>query len=133
MTSNNNNDIFTYSYSSQEQEEIRRIREKYTPGDAKEDKLEKLRRLDESVTTKSTVFSLIMGIIGALILGLGMSLFLTDLGVGLGFAAYPLGIGVGIIGLACVLAAYPIYVYVTKRERERIAPEILRLTDDLMK
>ncbi len=34
---------------------------------------------------------------------------------------------------ALVCAAYPIYVAVTKHERERIAPEILRLTDELLK
>lgn len=29
--------------------------------------------------------------------------------------------------------AYPIYLRTVKREREKIAPEILRLTDELMK
>ncbi|MCI5752350.1 MAG: hypothetical protein MR038_07730 [Oscillospiraceae bacterium] len=34
---------------------------------------------------------------------------------------------------AKVSAAYPLYSHVTKKEREKIAPEMIRLTDELMK
>ena len=47
-----NKETFSYTYSANEQEEIRRIREKYQPGEA--DKMEQLRRLDESTTRKGT-------------------------------------------------------------------------------
>ena len=40
---------------------------------------------------------------------------------------------VGIIGIALVGCAYPIYNHITQKEREKIAPEIIRLTDELMK
>ena len=89
--------------------------------------MEQLRRLDAGVTQKGTVVSLVVGIIGALILGTGMSMCMvwTEL--------FVLGIIVGVIGIAAVSLAYPLYNYVTKKEREKIAPEIIRLTDELMK
>ena len=120
-----NKETFSYTYSAKEQEEIKKIREKYVPKEA--DKMEQLRRLDESVTKKGTVISLVVGIIGALILGTGMSMCMvwTDL--------FVLGIIVGVVGIVMVSAAYPLYSYVTKKEREKIAPEIIRLTDELMK
>ncbi len=120
-----NKETFSYTYSAKEQEEIKKIREKYVPKEA--DKMEQLRRLDESVTQKGTVISLVVGIIGALILGTGMSMCMvwTEL--------FVLGIIVGIVGIVMVSVAYPLYSYVTKKEREKIAPEIIRLTDELMK
>ena len=120
-----NKETFSYTYSAKEQEEIKKIREKYVPKEA--DKMEQLRRLDASVTQKGTVISLVVGIIGALILGTGMSMCMvwTEL--------FVLGIIVGIVGIVMVSAAYPLYSYVTKKEREKIAPEIIRLTDELMK
>lgn len=120
-----NKETFSYTYSAKEQEEIKKIRKKYVPKEA--DKMEQLRRLDESVTKKGTVISLVVGIIGALILGTGMSMCMvwTEL--------FVLGIIVGIVGIVMVSAAYPLYSYVTKKEREKIAPEIIRLTDELMK
>jgi uncharacterized membrane protein YeaQ/YmgE (transglycosylase-associated protein family) len=120
-----NKETFSYTYSAKEQEEIKKIREKYIPKET--DKMEQLRRLDESVTKKGTVISLVIGIIGALILGTGMSMCMvwTEL--------FVLGIIVGIVGIVMVSAAYPLYSYVTKKEREKIAPEIIRLTDELMK
>ena len=41
-----NKEIFTYTYSARQQEEVRRILQKYTP--PQEDKMELLRRLDSS-------------------------------------------------------------------------------------
>jgi type II secretory pathway pseudopilin PulG len=42
-----------------------------------------------------------------------------------------IGIVVGIIGIAILVAAYPLFVHITKKQREKIAPEILRLTEEL--
>ncbi|MBE5882798.1 MAG: hypothetical protein E7289_10915, partial [Lachnospiraceae bacterium] len=77
---NKENEAFCYTYSAKEQEEIKNIRKKYATPEASEDKMERLRRLDKSVTDKATTKSLIVGIIGALIMGTGMSLVMTDLG-----------------------------------------------------
>ena len=121
-----NKETFSYTYSAKQQEEIRRIRDKYIPKEA--DKMEQLRRLDESVTRKGTAVSLAVGVMGALLLGLGMSCCMvwTD-------TLFVVGLIVGVIGMAAAAAAYPLYGLVTRKERERIAPEILRLTDELMK
>ena len=133
---NKENDAFCYTYSAKEQEEIKNIRKKYATPEVSEDKMERLRRLDKSVTDKATAKALIVGIIGALIMGTGMSLVMTDLGEVLGAyqnAALYIGILVGIIGIVLVGCAYPVYNRVLKKERERIAPEILLLTEELMR
>ena len=126
------NQSFSYSYSAKEQEEIKKIRERYTSQpESRESKMEQLRALDASVTKKGTTAALIAGILGALIMGSGMSLVMTDLGKDLGIP-YPLGIAIGVLGMVGVALAYPIYNHITKKERQRIAPEILRLRDELM-
>ncbi|MGN0166323.1 MAG: hypothetical protein ACI39R_09095 [Lachnospiraceae bacterium] len=131
---NKEQETFKYTYSAKQQEEIKEIRKKYAP--VEENKLEQLRRLDESVTKKATVRALVLGIIGALILGLGMSLAISDFPDVLGLSYHPamiIGIIIGLVGLVMVGCAYPLYMRTLKAERERIAPEILKLTDELMK
>ena len=95
-----------------------------------------LRRLDAGVTQKATSVSLVFGVIGALILGMGMSLAMTDIGKIIGLAggmAMLIGIIIGVVGIVLVSLAYPLYNRIVKKERQKIAPEILRLTDELMK
>lgn len=121
------NETFNYSYSAREQEEIRRIREKYQSPEERETKMEKLRRLDEGVTRKATTWSLSIGILSALIMGTGMSLCMVFQGIW-----FIPGIIIGCVGLVGVCMAYPVYLRVLHRERERIAPEILALTEELM-
>lgn len=121
---------FSYTYSAREQAEVERIRKRYLPPE--EDKMAQLRKLDRIPEQKAQVWSLCLGIIGALLLGLGMSLFMTDFGAFLGDSAMAIGTVVGIIGLVPVVLAYPVYNRVLAKERRRIAPEILRLTEELM-
>jgi uncharacterized membrane protein YraQ (UPF0718 family) len=129
-------DGFRYTYSAKEQAELKRIREKYAPTEAqKESKMDRLRRLDRLVTQRAEVVSLIFGVLGTLILGFGMSLIMSDLREMLGALqdlALPIGILFGLVGGTLICLAYPIYERILKKERERIAPEILRLTDELM-
>lgn len=134
MEHNQGTETFQYTYSAKEQEEIKNIRKKYAVQE--EDKMEQLRRLDRSVGSKATTASLIAGIAGALVLGFGMSLAMTNLGEMLGMSAIValvVGIVIGLCGMIPVALAYPLYNRVIKKEREKIAPEILRLTDELMK
>ena len=131
-----NKETFNYTYSAKEQDEIKAIRKKYAAPEETEDKMAQLRRLDASVTQKAQAVSLIFGVIGALLLGLGMSLAMTDLGEILGSyreMAMLLGIVIGIVGIVLVSLAYPLYNRIVKKEREKIASEIIRLTDELMK
>ena len=79
MESNNQQkDGFRYTYSAKDQEEIRSIRQKYVPRE--EDKMERLRRLDRSVAVKARAWSVAVGILGVLVLGFGMSLFMSEFG-----------------------------------------------------
>ena len=125
------NDSFKMTYSAQQQEEIQSIRQKYVPKE--EDKMDKLRALDARVTQKATMVSIVVGVIGALILGAGMSLIMSDFGKVLGVAAFPVGIVAGALGIALVALAYPMYHRTLKKEREKIAPQIIQLTDELLK
>ena len=80
------------------------------------------------------MFAYIFGIVSAIILGIGMSLVMTDIGAVLGTVpAMVIGVGIGVIGIVLVCLAYPIYNRTLKKEREKIASEILRLADELMK
>lgn len=126
MSEQKRQDSFQYTYSATEQEELKRIRSKYLPKE--ENKMETLRRLDAQAAQKATLASIIIGVIGALVLGLGMSCCMVWAGVW-----FVPGIGIGVIGIVLVSLAYPIYARTLKKERAHIAPEILRLTDELMK
>ena len=126
-----NHNSFEYTYSAQQQKEVEAIRKKYLPKE--EDKMEQLRKLHHSASQKAQAASIAIGVIGALLLGTGMSLCMTELGAALGQFAMVLGILVGLIGLVLVALAYPLYHRTLRKERARIAPEILRLTDELLK
>lgn len=126
MSNENNKEVFEYTYSAKQQEEVKRIREKYVQTPKEEDKLERLRRLDAGVTQKGTIVSLIFGIVGTLIFGTGMCCCLV-------WNFFAIGVIVGALGIICLSAAFPLYTHITKKERERIASEILRLSEELMK
>ena len=125
------NHSFEYTYSPQRQREIEEIRKAYLPKE--EDKMTELRRLHAIPTQKAQTLSLTVGIIGLLILGTGMSLCMTELGAALGSLAMVLGILVGLAGLAMVAVSYPLYRRTLEQERAKIAPEIIRLTDELLR
>lgn len=129
------NNKFEYTYSAKEQDEIKKIREKYIKkNDDSTDKMEQLRRLDEGVTKKASSAALAAGIVGAIVMGTGMSFIMTDIVSSLGNAvAVLLGIIIGAAGMVGVITAYPLYNRIIKKERKKIAPEIIRLTDELMK
>lgn len=127
----NKDETFQYTYSAAQQQEVERIRRKYAQPE--EDKMEQLRRLDRSATQKAQAWSLTVGILGALVMGTGMSLCMTELSGFLGGTAMIVGIPVGIAGMLLMALAYPVYNRVLKRQRKRIAPQILQLTDELTK
>ena len=125
------NHSFEYTYSARRQHEVEEIRKAYLPKE--EDKMEQLRRLHAIPARKAQAVSLAVGVVGALILGTGMSLCMTDLGAGLGNIALIFGILIGLAGVVLVAVAYPVFKHILKKERKKIAPEILRMTDELLK
>jgi hypothetical protein len=120
----NNKGAFYYTYSAKQQEEIEKIRQKYIPKE--ENKMDQLRKLDESVTRAGTIAALALGIVSALVLGVGMccSMVWAD-------RYFVPGILLGLIGIAGAIAAYPLYNHITAKKREQIAPQIIRLTEEL--
>lgn len=134
MDNKNTETSFRYTYSAREQEEIRKIRQKYQSPE--ENGMDRLRKLDAKVTQIATCISLILGVLGALMMGFGMSLIMTDLGAVLGMheiISMAAGIFAGILGMVLAALAYPVYKNVVKKEREKVAPEILKLTEELLK
>lgn len=117
-------DSFQYTYSAKQQQEIDSIRKKYLPPE--EDKMERLRRLDRAAAKKGAVVSTVIGIIGCLMMGVGMCCSMVWMG-----SLFIPGIIIGLLGIALIAASYPVYSKITKKQREKIAPEILRLTDEL--
>ena len=118
------NETFSYTYSAKQQEEVRRIRQKYRPPEAS--KLEQLRALDESAARPGKIVGIVVGVLGTLILGVGMccTMVWTQF--------FALGVVVGLIGLVGIALAYPVFLYLTKKQRQKLAPRILKLTDELM-
>lgn len=115
---------FTYTYSSKQQEEIKKIRQKYMPHE--ESKMDQLRKLDQSASQKGTVVSLAIGILSTLIFGVGLCCTMV-------WKEYFIsGIFIGIIGMIGMAMSYPIYKAITSKQRKKLAPEILRLSEELL-
>ena len=121
-------ETFTYTYSASRQEEVRRIREKYAPATQEEDKLERLRRLDRTATKPGTAAALLVGTAGTLIMGIGMCCTMVW-----SETLFIPGIVIGVVGIIGICAAYPLYLHMTKKRRDKLAPEIIRLADELLK
>lgn len=122
----NNKETFEYAYVSEQQAEIEKIRKKYLPKE--EDKMERLRKLDRKAETPGLVVSLVLGIAGCLVFGTGMSCIMVWSDT-LFFA----GIVLGILGMILIALAYPVYTGITRKQKQKIAPEILELTEELLR
>lgn len=118
--------IFSYEYSASRQEEINQIRRKYIPKEAT--KMDELRIMDKKAENAGLVPALAAGILGILIFGTGMCCILIWADT-----LFVPGIIIGIIGLALMGAAYPLNNMFVKKKRAELAPQILKLTEELMK
>lgn len=115
---------FTYNYSAERQSEINAIRKKYLPPEEQENKLEQLRKLDASLTTTAFIVSMGVGIAGVLMFGAGMCCFLV-------WKRWALGAFLCVAGVFGMLFAPVLYRRLVEKRRQQIAPEILRLTEEL--
>ena len=115
---------FVYCYSAKQQEEIKTIRDKYLPKE--NEKLTQMKKLDQSVTKKATIISIILGAFFALIFGVGLCCVLE-------WDNFIVGIPIGIVGLIGMALAYPIYQRMIKKLRLKVADEIIKLSDELLK
>lgn len=122
------NKQFNYTYKApteEERREIESIKRQYEEPKTEEGKLEKLRKLNNYVNGLATALSLVAGVLGLLIFGLGLTMILEwSLLVG--------GIIVMIVGVPPMAIAYPLYNKILKRNKEKYGNEILRLSEELL-
>lgn len=118
------NSTFHYTYSAPQNQEVLAIRRKYMP--QAESKLEELKRLDRYVQQSGVMESLIVGITGSLVFGLGMCIAMKIIG-----HSMVLGVIVGLIGALIMIPAYPIYRAVSGKTKAKLTPRILQLADEL--
>ena len=111
---------------------VEKIRSQYT--ETAHTELDTLKALDAKVRKPTKVFGFIYGSIGAVVMGAGMSLVMTDIGAMLGMTETLLpGIAVGIVGLAIALTTYPIYKKILSARKKKYAPQIMELSERIMK
>ncbi|MBQ9121809.1 MAG: hypothetical protein IJY12_05575 [Clostridia bacterium] len=122
----NENAKFSYTYSASVNKEVQAIRQKYLPRE--ENKLQTLKRLDQKVQTAGMCESLVVGILGFLLFGLGVCMAIRVIGGGIF-----LGVLLGLIGTAAIAAAYPVYRACLNKTKEKLVPQILALVSELEK
>lgn len=111
---------------------VQKIRTQYT--EKQHTQLDTLRALDRKVKRPADVLAYLFGSIGAIVMGSGMSLVMTDLGSILG-VNHPIvpGVIIGIVGMAMVIVNFPIYKGVLSARRKKYAGQIIALSDKIMK
>ncbi len=110
---------------------VQKIRSQYT--EKQHTELDALKALDAKVKKPANVFAYTYGSIGAVVMGAGMSLVMTDIGAKIGLAATMVpGIAIGIVGMGMALTTYPIYKKVLGARKKKYAPEILKLSEKIM-
>jgi uncharacterized membrane protein YeaQ/YmgE (transglycosylase-associated protein family) len=120
------NNTFSYSYSAARNKEVERIRKKYMP--CEESKLERLKKLDLRVQSAGMIESLCFGIVGALVFGIGMCFFLDVFAGETWLTALLM-----ILGTLIMIPAYPVYKTIASKTKKNLTPEILRLSDEIIK
>ena len=117
---------FKYTAPSQEErKEIDSIRRQYAPQEQTETKLERLRRLDSLVKNTAIIWSLVLGVFGCLIFGLGLTMVLE-------WSILLWGIVLMVIGSVPMAIAFPVYNKLLKKGKAKYGDEILRLSEELL-
>ena len=111
---------------------VQKIRTQYT--EKQHTELDALKELDAKVKRPANVFAYIFGSVSAVIMGCGMSLVMTDIGqvIGLTDSMVP-GIVIGVVGMLLAAVNYPLYKGILNARKKKYGPEILALSERLMK
>ena len=110
---------------------VQKIRTQYT--EKQHTELDALKALDTKVKRPANAFAYTYGSMGAIIMGAGMSLVMTDIGVIIGLASTMVpGIAVGVAGLVMALTTYPIYKRLLNSRRKKYAAQIMALSDRIL-
>ena len=111
---------------------VQKIRSQYTEKESTE--LDALRELDAKVKRPANVFAYVFGSISAIIMGVGMSLVMTDIGATVRISDSMLpGIIIGIAGMFMAIINYPIYKGILGARRKKFADKIIAISDKIMK
>ena len=120
------NNTFSYNYSASRNKEVEAIRKKYMPHE--KSKLKELKRLDSRVQRAGTIEGLCLGTVGALVFGIGMCFFLEVFA-----GAAWLTVLLMLLGTVMMIPAYPIYKKIAQKIKQALTPEILRLSEEIIK
>lgn len=118
--------VFRYQYSAKQNKEVESIRKKYVSEEVS--KMDMLKELDHRVQTAGRLPALIIGAIGCLVFGIGMC-FGLDVFAG----ADRLTILFCIAGAIIMVTAYPIYRHIAGKTKTELLPDILRLSEEIVK
>ncbi len=111
---------------------VQKIRTQYTEKEHTD--LDALKELDAKVKRPANVVAYIFGSIGAIVMGSGMSLVMTDVGATVGIADPMLpGIVIGVVGMLMAIINYPIYKGILGARRKKYADKIITLSEKIMK
>ena len=122
------NEQFNFRYvapTEEERKEIDSIRRQYAPQEHVETKIDRLRRLDALVKNAATIWSLVLGIVGTLIFGLGLTMILE-------WSIWLWGVLLMVIGSVPMAIAYPVYKLALNKGKAKYGDEILRLSEELL-
>ena len=131
MTIINRNEVIIMNKNDQECL-VQKIRSQYTEKESTE--LDTLRELDAKVKRPANMFAYVFGSISTIIMGVGMSLVMTDIGTRVDISDSMLpGIIIGIAGMFMAIINYPIYKGILGARRKKFADKIIAISDKIMK
>ena len=128
QNSSGNDHTFRYTYiapTEEERREIESIRRSYVTEEGGESKLDQLRALDSRVKKPALWVALILGILGLLSFGLGMSMVLE-------WRMFLGGVMVSLAGVVLMVLVYPVHETILKRNKAKYRDQILKLSEELL-
>lgn len=124
------NDKFDYTYAAPTEEErleIEEMRREYSPEQNKLSALEKMRRLNRKVRRPAEICAVVMGVVGVLTFGAGLSIVMDAVRGGT-----VLGSILGVAGVALLFAIRPVYKFILKKRKDKYGKEILGIAERLL-
>ena len=116
--------MINFNATQKDINQAERIRRQYLDEEA--DKMKQLKKLDDKVKAPGKVVAGVLGVTGSLVMGGGMAFVME-------WSNLTIGLALGIPGIIVALAAYPLYLLITKKRKKKYASEIMCLSDAVSK
>lgn len=113
----------TFTATERDLHEAEKIRRRYL--ERGQNKMQQLQKLDDKVKAPGKMVAGMIGGIGALVMGGGMSMIMVN-------GAIRTGLVLSIPGMLLALAAYPLYTMITNKRKKTYADEIMRLSKEVI-